>query len=175
MEKDPDNGFAKPPAYDEADDLTTAFDKLHLPWLKELTLDKTKPTIDECIAHLKLLEAFSQLRDSIGLANGLYGIKDEFVPVNANDQEQQEILAKIREKRWAVYVTIATLRFQDYFQKAIQPQSYMLVQQDFEHAGYEDITDSGLRLKITSDNLPPLGEFSWKTDSIRFLTSPQMS
>lgn len=60
-----------------------------------------KPTPDECIAHLKLLEAISQLRDDVGMTDGLYGLFDRIADDVPEGDKRTELLSKIREKRWA--------------------------------------------------------------------------
>ena len=139
-----------PPPYEESPpDLTASFASL------DLRRQHGTPTPDECIAHLKLLEAFSQLRDSIALTNGLYGLNDDLVPADASNDGKALILSRIREKRWAVYVTVATLRFESYF-RSIQPQSVMITQSQFEQDSYEEIINKGKPLAFSRDDLPPL-------------------
>ncbi|KAK4987486.1 hypothetical protein LTR50_004618 [Elasticomyces elasticus] len=71
------------------------------------------PKLEECIAHLKLLECFYALRQRIGSTDGLFGISDSLV-TNLNKGEPPKdaaIMAKLAEKRWAVYLTRAVDRF----------------------------------------------------------------
>ena len=147
-----------PPAYSEGaeSDVTAGFAKLSLKETGEV------PSIDECIAHLKLLEAINQLREDVATQDGLYGIKDSFVPENVSEQTRSQTLAKIREKRWAVYVTIAVKRFETYFQ-TIQPNSRMMDIKTMKSPEYGLITDTGGvpgpngKFEWVVDNLPPLG------------------
>ena len=146
---------ASPPKY-EADstsppDLTAAFSKL------DLRQSGSKPTVDQCTAHLKLLEAFSQLREDVSTTDGLYGLKDSLLPSMRDDQQKSQLLAKIREKRWAVYVTIAVQRFTSYF-RIILPGSPLLSDDRMETKSYAQIADQGVPLQFTEDNLPPLGK-----------------
>ncbi|KAL8993151.1 MAG: hypothetical protein Q9169_006561 [Polycauliona sp. 2 TL-2023] len=79
------------------------------------------PTPNQCLFHLKLLEAFHKLREDVATTDGLYGIWDEFVgeayPGEGLDQEKAELLLKIREKRWAIYIIHAERRYTVWFQK----------------------------------------------------------
>ncbi|KAI4100626.1 MAG: hypothetical protein L6R37_005384 [Teloschistes peruensis] len=103
------------PAYDDSPSLTAAFANLQL---KEVA---DKPTIDQCLAHLKLLEAFHQLREDVATTDGLYGIDDGFIyavhPGQENRTQQAALLLKLREKRWAIYVTKAAKRYERWWQK----------------------------------------------------------
>ena len=144
-----------PPSYpinvNDIPDITAAF--------SSLDFDETSktPTVDECIAHLKLLEAFYQLRENIACTYGLFEIYDDFIPQAVDEREQVEVLAKIREKRWTIYVSKAALRFQLWWQKVVQSDSQMLRQKDipavfgqnFQHGSVSD---------IDTDHLPPLGK-----------------
>lgn len=150
----PPKGIA-PPTYDASpSDLTAAFSNLNL------SAAADEPTKDRCIAHLKLIEAFHQLREDIATTDGLFGIKDSWVPAELSQQAQAAVLLKIREKRWAVYVAKAASRFETWWEKSIQPDSRMLRQADIESAALqEDHTGRGDEvLPFTPDNLPPLGE-----------------
>ena len=102
------------------------------------------PTPNECLAHLKLLEAFFLLREDISTTDGLYGIRDDFVPSIATKEQNEYILAKIREKRWAIYVTNASVRFEQWWRTSTEPE-----------AGRKR---KAAPLNFNQDNLPPLGE-----------------
>lgn len=146
-----------PPAYEASpSDQTTAFSELNL------TSETSEPTSDRCIAHLKLLEAFHQLREDIATTDGLFGIKDSWVPADLSRQEQAAVLLKIREKRWAVYIAKAVFRFEAWWEKSIQPSSKMLQQFDIRcGTGKRDDAERGEEvLPFVPDNLPPLGEFA---------------
>ena len=142
-----------PPGYDENSEpnLTAAFAKL------ALNQRGISPSVDECIAHLKLLEAINQLRDDVATQDGLYGLKDSMVPETASDKTRSQTLTHIREKRWAVYVNIAVKRFQKYFQ-TLQPESRMIDIETMKVPDYEYITHVKEQLKFDVDRLPPLGE-----------------
>lgn len=116
--------------------------------------------MDECVSHLKLLEAFYQLREDISTTEGLYGLSDALIHDSTEEKEKMELLARLREKRWAVYVTIAVSRFEAYY-KSLQPDSQMLSEKVLLSPSYERIATEGIPLDFSLDNLPPLG----KTDS----------
>ena len=75
------------------------------------------PTVDETIAHLKTLECFYRLRKAVSSTDGLFGIYDATVmeiPRSsslANSEGADELLLKLAEKRWAIYVSRAVDRF----------------------------------------------------------------
>lgn len=144
-----------PPTYDAGpSNLTAAFANLNL------RPTRVEPTKDRCIAHLKLLEAFHQLREDIATTDGLFGIKDSFVPAHLPQREQAAVLLKIREKRWAVYVAKAASRFETWWEKSIQPDARMLRQGDIDSGAWKR-NDAGRVdevLPFPPENLPPLGE-----------------
>ena len=143
-----------PPLYNSnPPDITAAFSNLCLGQSAGI------PTIDECIAHLKLLEAFNQLRGDVGTTDGLYGIRDDFIDPNdyKTEKKYEEIRAAMREKRWAIYVTKAVERFQVYWRECIQADSEMLRQDDLDDPNVKGIVDGATPLTFTKDSLPPLG------------------
>ena len=152
-----------PPAYtedggDHGPDITAAFSNLNL---KETSADT--PTSDQCTAHLKLLEAFHQLREDVALHDGLFGIKDDnteiFVSTNKDPERARiERLTQIREKRWAVFVAKAAHRFEHWWQVCVQPESKPLIMPKIPQAFLVSPSD-GPRLRFDEDHLPPLGTF----------------
>lgn len=141
------------------DETTAAFSNLALG-------PSSQPTVDQCLAHLKLLEAFHQLREDISLTDGLFGLQDSFVPPTADEQHRLEILTKIRGKRWAVYVSKAAKRFEIWWRTMVEPDARMLQQKDIPTAFRED-PQNGPALSIDRDGLPPLGEHCFlEMDSI---------
>lgn len=143
-----------PPTYSaETPDITAAF--------SDLSLDQKtgKPTVDECLAHLKLLEAFSQLREDIGTTDTLYGIRDDFAP-SLPEERRTQCLARMREKRWAVFVTRAVDRFELYWKNCIQPDARMLRQNDLNSIQFQREFENKAALKLDVNNLPPLGMYS---------------
>lgn len=121
----------------------------------------TKKTrrITDLSAHLRLLESFHQLREDIALHDGLFGIWDSFVPSTRPEREQAEILLKIREKRWAIYVAKAASRFEKWWQVSVEPGVSMLSRAGLS-SGYSKHLDTGKtgeQLQFSKENLPPLG------------------
>lgn len=126
------------------------------------------PTPDHCIAHLKLLEAFHTLREDVGYNDGLFGISDSLVPnVLTTTSEKatdstNATLAKIREKRWAIYVSRAADRFQAWLLSCVPMTSNGLPRQrlkedDLYSKEYEMRPYRGRALSFSKDDLPPLG------------------
>ena len=130
-------------------DITAAFADLHLN-------PSGKPTSDQCIAHLKLLEAFHQLREDVATQDGLFGIQDDFVPSTLNERSRANILTKIREKRWAVYVAKAVERFHRWWETTIEPNAQKLKQKDIPTV-FRQQNHIGQILKLDEEHLPPLG------------------
>jgi hypothetical protein len=140
------------PSYDHIPpDLTAGFANLNLADLSPV------PTPDRCIAHLKLLEALHQLREDTGMKDGLFGLSDGLVPATINDEEKSRTLAKMREKRWAIYVARASKRFESWWDKCIQPARTMITEQELVTPFFQNIADTGNPMPFTQDTLPPLG------------------
>lgn len=86
-----------------------------------------KVTPDQCIAHLKLLEAFYQLREDIGNTENLFGISSPVLgektsqnKPQANGQDAHALAEiRVREKRWAVYVARAVDRFAQWWDTCV--------------------------------------------------------
>jgi hypothetical protein len=71
-------------------------------------------SVDLCIAHLKLLEAFYTLRTSIADTADIFGIS---APSAQHSTEKSVI--KLKEKRWQVYVSRAVHRFETWWMKCV--------------------------------------------------------
>lgn len=142
-----------PPFYDETGppDVTAVFSNLNL------FEASTKPTPSQCLAHLKLLEAFHQLREDVATTDGLYGIRDDFATFGEPREQRMNVLAKIREKRWAIYVTNASLRFERWWKCCI-PGTGMLTQKAFAGGYATSITEDAKPIVFTKETLPPLGK-----------------
>lgn len=96
-------------------------------------------TVQECVSHLKLLAAIGRLRHDISTSDGLFGIQDSEAGEFSGDKRNLAT-ARIREKRWAVYVSKAVDRFMAWWEKGVP-------------AGEETA-----EISWTPDTLPPLGE-----------------
>ena len=146
-----------PPAYvvnADPPDITAGFADLNLS-----DQEASVPTPDQCIAHLKLLEAFHQLREDVALEDGKYGIKDDFVnllPASADERDRAKALTQIREKRWAVFVTKATYRFERWWTTRVQRGAKSPKMEDLETFLAESPL-VGDTLDMIETNLPPLG------------------
>jgi hypothetical protein len=131
--------------------------------------EKTTVTTDECIAHLKLLAAISDLRDSIGTTDDLFGIKD--VDVNyfrtKNEDEKNQVSSQIREKRWAIYVTKAVERFTVWWQKCVPISGVgsnrgAVTLDDIERSHrFNQVTGHQVMIRWNADTMPPLGLLSF--------------
>ena len=110
--------MSTPPAYralgesvlNEVSDIatTSAFSDLTLPE------SPSAPQVDICLAHLKLLSAFEELKTRTGMRNGLWDIWDSRAYNASQDAERdpKDVLALLREKRWVVYVARAVDRYE---------------------------------------------------------------
>ncbi|GIZ48037.1 hypothetical protein CKM354_001111200 [Cercospora kikuchii] len=110
---DPDNGLPPP-------DVTAGFSNL-----KISSHGDGFPTSEECIAHLKMLECFYRLRQSVASQDGLFGIRDDVITAQniPMDDKASALLAKLGEKRWAIYVQRAVDRFASWW-SAIAPERH---------------------------------------------------
>lgn len=147
---------ASPPPVYEANSAVNAFDVTAA--FSDLSLQNSStPTVDQCIAHLKLLEAFHQLREDVALHDGLFGIKDSFA--SGDEPQHREFLTQIREKRWEVYVTKAAKRFESWWEKAIEPNAQPFQQSDVMST--TQYLQWGTALSIGQGQVPPLGRFAF--------------
>ena len=151
------NGDSPPPSYmastakEPPPDISTAFANLNL--CEPSALAQT-PTPDECLAHLKLLEAFYSLRQDISQHDGLFGINDSFATASTEQERTQE-LARIREKRWQVYVSKANKRFEAWWTTCVLPGAQRQSQYAVTLVGQTPWV--GEKLNFERENLPPLG------------------
>ncbi|KAK0644786.1 Glycine-rich domain-containing protein 1, partial [Lasiodiplodia hormozganensis] len=137
---------APPPAYGEQQTDGPSNEAPALPpdftsRLQSLNIDPLRrqavPAADECIVHLKLLEAFYNLRQDIETTEGIFGIasptpataapqyekkaldQDAKAEDGAVDEELKHKIKQVREKRWAVYVSRAVERYEQWFLERI--------------------------------------------------------
>lgn len=137
------------------------------PPIRPLNLSPSIPTAsitpDECIAHLKLLSAIADLRDTISRSDGLFGVHDSqierFGVNNGGEQHMAKALALLREKRWGIYVCRAVERFTVWMERCVRSGRPATVGEVERGDG---LTWVGLRERIpwTVQMMPPLGEFS---------------
>lgn len=168
--------------------LTAAFSNLSF-----AASGRQEPQRDECLAHLKLLFAFQTLKEDVGYTNGLFDLWDSRA-VNPDGSaaaavpqgtDPREVLAKVREKRWALYVARAVDRYERWW-KAVQAgavdaksewcvgsvgrQGRMLVESDFRSSTgleYGRFTTSADRISWREDMLPPPGKTSPPSERTR--------
>ena len=152
------NGDSPPPSYSASaaqeppPDISAAFANLDL---HESSASAQTPSPDECLAHLKLLEAFYSLRQEVYQHDGLFGINDSFATAST-EQERTQQLAKFREKRWQVYVSKANKRFEAWWTTCVLPETQRQTQYAVTAVGRTPWV--GEKLKFERQNLPPLGQ-----------------
>lgn len=145
------------------------FANFSLPFTEEKPSFPTEPLV---IVHLKLLQAFSALQNQISFTDGVFGIWDprasainleSTADVQDPTSKQSNVLAAIREKRWALFVARATERFSMYWTRVLcQPENRRLTQEDMMQKSFEQFTDLGRPNSWTTDMLPPLGQYHAK-------------
>lgn len=151
-----------PPAVDSAvdeddimnpPDVTLAFREL------TLTENSSIPTVERCIAHLKLLECFYRLRQEVGSTDGLFGLDDSFVCDHAPDDNSSkisELLAKVAEKRWAIYVSRAVERFETWLITILPNAKPPSLNQLKEDGLAGQLVDRAQPMVFTRENMPPV-------------------
>jgi hypothetical protein len=114
---------------------------------------------DQCIVHLKLLAAFADLRDSIASNDGLFGIYDRQADQFTLEEENKvRALARIKEKRWAVYTARAVDRYTAWWEKCVVTRGDPPTVDGLSDPSYVKITRPGYRILWARDKMPPLGE-----------------
>lgn len=164
------NGSSPPPAYSQEaqdydrdnvlqpPDMTAGFSKLKLD--DESNKSKT-PQVDQTIAHLKVLECFYRLRQKVGSSDGLFGLEDSIVLDKglSKSDKTPENLAKLSEKRWAIYVSRAVDRFSVWL-AAVLPNTEVLTRQELVEIGSQgrlcDATPENAPLRFDKQNMPPV-------------------
>ncbi|KAK4096990.1 hypothetical protein N658DRAFT_562095 [Parathielavia hyrcaniae] len=176
----PDAHHAHEATEAEAVSLTAAFSNLAL---SDLPVD---PSVDTCLAHLKLLFAIQWIKEDVGFADGLWGLWDaQAGPVDPvlkrrpekGEKEKNEprvaraeerlrnenlkTLSLIREKRWALFVAKAVHRYETWW-KALMDTFLQrpLTEADMEIPGLASYagfpTDRQAVLQWKENMLPPL-------------------
>lgn len=156
-----------PPEYHENDDVpppdyTAGFATLRL--VDEPSLDI--PQFNEAIAHLKVLECFYRLKQHIGSTNGLFGIDNAKIVDIAricslsNGETANDLLPKLAEKRWAIYVSRAVDRFHAWV-SAIAPSEHLPTIAEIERDGPAGLITHPSYVKdkmapIERANMPPV-------------------
>ena len=118
------------------------------------------PKADQCLAHLKLLSAFYALKEDTGYTDTLYGLSDSRCEILG--QGRDAALAKMREKRWSLYVARAKERFEEWWVKVLFPREggrRLLAKEMLDtNADFMDFTQRGRPQVWTVEMLPPLGK-----------------
>ncbi|KAF2802183.1 uncharacterized protein BDZ99DRAFT_512635 [Mytilinidion resinicola] len=99
---------ADPPAYSD----TTGSSDFQFETLDFTLSPLGIPTSSECVAHLRLLNAFHRLRYEVGNFEGVFGIND---PGATDGPDRTRNAEWLKEKRWAIYVTRAADRFEKWW------------------------------------------------------------
>jgi len=153
-----------PPSYQieelSAKELTASLRKLDLS-PRSTSIATSVPSNDECIAHLKFLGALAILREDVSESDGLFGIRDIEADVIGNEKEKA--LARIREKRWAVYVARAVDRFETWFNSLPKskvgsgPGGSLRMSDIVQDSHFETLVNPGhKKLVWRADSMPPL-------------------
>lgn len=156
-----------PPDYvqDEEPNLTSAFASINIS-----KGNPSFPDVARCLVHLKLLSAFHALKEDVGYTDGLFGLWDARCESVEN---RDETLAKMREKRWVLYVARAVERFEAWWLHVLcgQETAKRLEQSDMllSNPHYKKFTIEGSRQLWTAESLPPLGE------QMHFLARPPLT
>ena len=148
---------AAPPPLDAptAEALSAAFSSLRL---SETPPDF--PQTDTCLAHLKLLSAFHALKEDVGYTDGLFNLWDAKCELLDN---RDETLAKMREKRWVLFVARAVERFEDWWLQVLcnmeEGQATRLEAKEMRAnvMKFMEFTNRGRVQRWTTSMLPPIG------------------
>lgn len=112
----------------------------------------------KALIHLRLLFAFRKLRMQIGSQDGLWGIWDDRLETHhLSPDEREQGLAKLKEKRWSIYLARAVHRYSAWW-AAMGPSP--LTEQDTMAANstkYATFTTSSPRKEWTLGSMIPLG------------------
>lgn len=153
-------GARPPPTEAEVANLTAAFSSLRLSTQRD-------PDVDSCLAHLKLLFAIQTLKEEVGYTDGLWEIWDTRAGPKPDSEEAgsskksedyvKDVLSKLREKRWAVFLARAVDRYETWWMTLAGER---LKEEDMKIKSekYLEFPDGGDDFPWTLDILPPLGE-----------------
>jgi hypothetical protein len=145
----------QPPGYDQIDEQPSTIPPLNLSH-NAGSSNSTTVTRDQCVVHLKFLAALADLRDSVAGNEGLFGLHEP--SLTEFPQHVQEVRARIREKRWAVYTARAVDRYTKWWETCIPSNRPCTRIKDLEDESYDHITEGKDQLFWFKDSLPPLGE-----------------
>lgn len=153
---------ADPPSYAPVSSPNGAFDNELNAAFSSLNVSNIPPAFpeaDQCLAHLKLLSTFHALKEDIGYTDGIFGLWDAKCEMAKN---RDESLAKMREKRWALYIARSVERFEDWWVKVLcnmEPCKRLEGKEMVEGvATFTEFTKRGRVKQWTQDMLPPIGK-----------------
>jgi hypothetical protein len=141
-----------------------------------------KADANQCLAHLKLLFAFHNMKEDIGYNDGIWGLwntranAEPTPPVDSKgletsncsserdpsktDEQKQALLSHVREKWWAVFVARAVDRYSAWWNTLTRNLS--LTESAIEKCAsptYGKFPESGGSSYWTQSMLPPLGMY----------------
>jgi len=99
------------------------------------------PQVNDTIAHLKTLECFYRLKQTIASTDGIFGIdNDKVVELGrvsspGEGDGTDEFLPRLAEKRWAIYVSRAVDRFHAWVSTAIPAADPLPTMAEIEEKG----------------------------------------
>ncbi len=140
-------------------ELTSAFSSLNLPAVA------AEISPDSCLAHLKLLYAFQNLKEDVGYTDGLWQIFDSRAETDTHDYGVQlkaedrvgRNLARLREKRWALYVARAVDRYESWWNTFVKDPLTEADMESNDQSKYSTFPDERPPFTFDSSMLPPLG------------------
>jgi hypothetical protein len=116
------------------------------------------PDTDTCLAHLKLLSTFHTLKEDVGYTDGLFNLWDAKCELLDN---RDESLAKMREKRWVLFIARAVERFEDWWLQVLcnNEEARRLEGKEMRAnvLKFMEFTKRGQVRKWTTSMLPPIG------------------
>jgi len=121
-----------------------------------------RPIVEHCVTHLKLLQAFYNLHESVATSDQLFGICDSFAHPAPGAQREDD-LRRIREKRWEIYVARAAQRFEKWWSKIVpcsvggEPMGRLEVRQIARKEQFEQLPRRARALVFMKNTMPPLG------------------
>jgi hypothetical protein len=133
-----------------------------------LSAPSQRPTVQTCITHLKLLEAFHRLREAVSSEDGLFEIAETLYLPTYLDKRSAEGTERARrfarEKRWSIYVARAAERFEAWWTRVIPTSNggnlaeRLKMKQMVRKDQFESLPPTARPLLFTPDLLPPLGK-----------------
>ncbi|KAI0127876.1 hypothetical protein BJ170DRAFT_702122 [Xylariales sp. AK1849] len=118
----------------------------------QLSRTPQAPDVNICLAHLKLLFTFQSLKNDVGHHDGLWGLWDANVPTT---QDRDKALAKVREKRWAVFIARAVDRYEAWWNSL---GGQFLTERDMEkdRTRYLNFMTNWEPMNLSKETIPPI-------------------